>query len=585
MANKWVQHIKQWAAEHNTSYGCALTDPKCRESYVPMEKKTKTKSKPVMTEAKRKFKTAMKKNIEIPQMGEIPTVAELKKKYTPKNKKVPEKEKPTSPNILDIDAIQTDLLKKSLREFYFQTKLQSPNLDNLDFEQLNKIATDLTQDDTDYKIRFNTIMLKAVVREYTTPNIPMAKKDFLERLKNRVKATLQKDKEDAGRPQAGDEYEQSGVEIDNSPAGKKENKHIKLIEGKMKTALNYTSDDFSNYLKKIEEMTNKYGPEMTNVIKLSILNKISINEAIQILDKLRGDNKYMNLAKEKKIKISIPKKELGETLLLTYFKKPKSEAKQKFKAALSRNIQIPEISGFPTTSELRAELAPKKKSTSKKQISTTISELKTKKFNPPKNWIAIKTNNPENILDYGQISYLDGFNGKILFYRTKTDLKRFLSTLRRAFANVEASSDKDPYSLISMIEDLGIDKSGLNIKGGALIGRQPYVEGGCMMCGGALIGRQPYVEGGKMTGKKFVKGLKNVGKQTASALLHYALPATLGVAGEMLGGPAGAVAMGTLGEVAAEKIGNKTGYGLMNRKGRPLKMNIDYLSTSRGNFV
>lgn len=77
---------------------------------------------------------------------------------------------------------------------------------------------------------------------------------------------------------------------------------------------------------------------------------------------------------------------------------------------------------------------------------------------------------------------------------------------------------------------------------------------------------------GQGVGKKIVKGLKSAGKHTASALLHHVMPATLGAVGEIVGGPAGAVALGSLGGIAAEKIGDKTGYGIMPRpRGRPRK--------------
>jgi hypothetical protein len=31
--NKWVEHIKEWAKKNNTTYGCALTNIKCKEDY------------------------------------------------------------------------------------------------------------------------------------------------------------------------------------------------------------------------------------------------------------------------------------------------------------------------------------------------------------------------------------------------------------------------------------------------------------------------------------------------------------------------------------------------------------------------
>jgi hypothetical protein len=35
MANLWIQHIKKWASENGTSYGCALSNPACRAAYKP----------------------------------------------------------------------------------------------------------------------------------------------------------------------------------------------------------------------------------------------------------------------------------------------------------------------------------------------------------------------------------------------------------------------------------------------------------------------------------------------------------------------------------------------------------------------
>jgi hypothetical protein len=33
MVNKWVEHIRAFAKKNNLSYGCALSDPKCKSSY------------------------------------------------------------------------------------------------------------------------------------------------------------------------------------------------------------------------------------------------------------------------------------------------------------------------------------------------------------------------------------------------------------------------------------------------------------------------------------------------------------------------------------------------------------------------
>jgi hypothetical protein len=31
--NAWTLHVKQFAKEHNLSYGCAMSTPECRQSY------------------------------------------------------------------------------------------------------------------------------------------------------------------------------------------------------------------------------------------------------------------------------------------------------------------------------------------------------------------------------------------------------------------------------------------------------------------------------------------------------------------------------------------------------------------------
>lgn len=31
--NAWVTHVKTWAAANGKSYGCAMTDPRCKASY------------------------------------------------------------------------------------------------------------------------------------------------------------------------------------------------------------------------------------------------------------------------------------------------------------------------------------------------------------------------------------------------------------------------------------------------------------------------------------------------------------------------------------------------------------------------
>ena len=34
MANSWVEHIKKFAKDNNITYGCALSDPRCKADYA-----------------------------------------------------------------------------------------------------------------------------------------------------------------------------------------------------------------------------------------------------------------------------------------------------------------------------------------------------------------------------------------------------------------------------------------------------------------------------------------------------------------------------------------------------------------------
>ena len=41
MTNSWITHVKKWAADNNKSYGCAISDKDCKDSYIKPVKKTK----------------------------------------------------------------------------------------------------------------------------------------------------------------------------------------------------------------------------------------------------------------------------------------------------------------------------------------------------------------------------------------------------------------------------------------------------------------------------------------------------------------------------------------------------------------
>ena len=41
MPNAWITHVKNFAKENNKSYGCAISDPACKNSYEKVVKKSK----------------------------------------------------------------------------------------------------------------------------------------------------------------------------------------------------------------------------------------------------------------------------------------------------------------------------------------------------------------------------------------------------------------------------------------------------------------------------------------------------------------------------------------------------------------
>ncbi len=45
MANAWIDHVKKWSKENNKSYGCAISDQACKDSYTKVIKKSKKELK------------------------------------------------------------------------------------------------------------------------------------------------------------------------------------------------------------------------------------------------------------------------------------------------------------------------------------------------------------------------------------------------------------------------------------------------------------------------------------------------------------------------------------------------------------
>ena len=76
MPNPWIEHIKEFARTHNTSYGCALTMPDCKASYhakKPQKLSKKEKKEVAGMEAEDKNVAKKDNNVSM-------TITELPKK-------------------------------------------------------------------------------------------------------------------------------------------------------------------------------------------------------------------------------------------------------------------------------------------------------------------------------------------------------------------------------------------------------------------------------------------------------------------------------------------------------------------------
>ena len=52
MPNKWTEHVKQWAKDHGSTYGCSISDPECKREYALKYPKVVKEKKAEPTKAK-----------------------------------------------------------------------------------------------------------------------------------------------------------------------------------------------------------------------------------------------------------------------------------------------------------------------------------------------------------------------------------------------------------------------------------------------------------------------------------------------------------------------------------------------------
>ena len=63
MPNSWVEHIKKYTKDNNFSYGCALSTPECKNTYVKSTPQPKSKIKNVHKKPEKKPHTMYDKPV------------------------------------------------------------------------------------------------------------------------------------------------------------------------------------------------------------------------------------------------------------------------------------------------------------------------------------------------------------------------------------------------------------------------------------------------------------------------------------------------------------------------------------------
>ena len=54
MSNKWIEHVKKFAKDNGVSYGCAMSNPRLKDGYVPSVKMTSKEKKQIKVDAMNK---------------------------------------------------------------------------------------------------------------------------------------------------------------------------------------------------------------------------------------------------------------------------------------------------------------------------------------------------------------------------------------------------------------------------------------------------------------------------------------------------------------------------------------------------
>jgi len=171
MANKWIEHIKKWAKDNNSTYGCALSNPKCKEDYK--KSKEEPKQEDIDNESELSInKVSKPKKItkkSLLQGQSIDNESELSINNVSKPKKI------TKKSLLQGQSIDTQKIQKAIINILEPNKANKPEIKKIDKkklyeEDIKEIKSELNHKEDrgkrDYKINWRTMQYYADIDDY-----------------------------------------------------------------------------------------------------------------------------------------------------------------------------------------------------------------------------------------------------------------------------------------------------------------------------------------------------------------------------------------------------------------------------------
>lgn len=150
MPSKWIEFIKQWAKDNNTTYGCAMSQPECKNDY---HKKYNTP----------KYQKYMKKNLVNQTKKRKPNLKEYKTKKPTHNKTKRDRSTATK-STLATQGLTNEQINKILEPYESNDKI-TDNQKRIAREKLQNLKFENTEDFKSlWGEKPNTLFLQGKVR-------------------------------------------------------------------------------------------------------------------------------------------------------------------------------------------------------------------------------------------------------------------------------------------------------------------------------------------------------------------------------------------------------------------------------------